>query len=70
MHVKSLYPLLYGDGAFRFNGLWTFWIISGTFQEERDLISSFGDAYRSYQRKVPMLIPYRWFPWNHHQQQQ
>ena len=46
-----------------FNGLWTFWIIAGTFMEERDLIFSFGDAYRSYQRKVPMLIPYRWFPW-------
>ena len=51
-----------------FNGLWTFWIIIGTFLEERDLISSFGDAYRNYQRKVPMLIPYRWFPWNHNQQ--
>jgi protein-S-isoprenylcysteine O-methyltransferase Ste14 len=51
-----------------FNGLWTIWIIIGTFLEERDLIASFGDEYRNYQRKVPMLIPYRWRPWNHNQQ--
>ena len=51
-----------------FNGLWTFWIIIGAFLEERDLIASFGDAYRNYQRNVPMLIPRRRFPWNHHQQ--
>jgi methanethiol S-methyltransferase len=50
-----------------FNGLFTFWIIIGAFLEERDLIASFGDAYRNYQRKVPMLIPYRWLPWNNNQ---
>lgn len=48
-----------------FNGLWTLWIIIGTFLEERDLIVSFGDVYRNYQRSVPMLIPYKWRPWNH-----
>jgi protein-S-isoprenylcysteine O-methyltransferase Ste14 len=52
-----------------FNGLWTFWIIIGTFLEERDLVASFGDAYRKYQRNVPMLIPYRRFFQNRHQQQ-
>lgn len=46
-----------------FNGLWTVWIIIGTILEERDLIAAFGDEYRHYQRKVPMLIPYKWFPW-------
>jgi methanethiol S-methyltransferase len=51
-----------------FNGLWTFWIIIGAFLEERDLIASFGDAYRNYQRNVPMLIPCRWFPRHHDQQ--
>jgi methanethiol S-methyltransferase len=40
-----------------FNGLWTFWIIIGAFLEERDLIATFGDAYRDYQQEVPMLIP-------------
>jgi len=51
-----------------FNGLWTAWIIIGTFLEERDLIAFFGDAYRNYQRNVPMLIPYRWEPWNQNKQ--
>ncbi len=40
-----------------FNGRWTFWIIIGAFLEEGVLITSFGVAYRNYQRKVPMLIP-------------
>jgi protein-S-isoprenylcysteine O-methyltransferase Ste14 len=40
-----------------FNGLWTAWIIVGTRLEEADLITEFGDAYRSYRRSVPMLIP-------------
>lgn len=54
---------------FLFNGLWTFWIIIGSFLEERDLVASFGDAYRNYQRNVQMLIPYKWFFRNRHQQQ-
>jgi len=48
-----------------FNGLWTSWIIVGAFLEEKDLIASFGDAYRNYQRNVPMLIPYKWRLWNY-----
>lgn len=42
-----------------FNVLWTAWIIVGAVFEERDLVASYGEAYRSYQSKVPMLIPYR-----------
>jgi protein-S-isoprenylcysteine O-methyltransferase Ste14 len=45
-----------------FNGLWTVWIVIGSILEERDLVSEFGDAYREYQRRVPMLIPHRLRP--------
>jgi protein-S-isoprenylcysteine O-methyltransferase Ste14 len=44
-----------------FNILWTAWIIVGTVLEERDLVADFGESYRDYQHKVPMLIPLR-FP--------
>ena len=42
-----------------FNVLWTLWLIIGAVLEERDLTADFGDAYRRYQREVPMLIPWR-----------
>ena len=42
-----------------FNVLWTVWIIIGTMMEERDLVSYFGDQYSIYQKKVPMIIPYK-----------
>jgi len=42
-----------------FNVLWTAWIVVGTLFEEADLLDDFGDVYRDYQRKVPMLIPWR-----------
>lgn len=40
-----------------FNVLWTGWIVGGTWLEERDLVAQFGDAYRKYQQRVPMLMP-------------
>lgn len=42
-----------------FNVLWTVWIWVATGWEERDLVNDFGEAYRGYQRRVPMLIPWR-----------
>jgi hypothetical protein len=45
-----------------FNVLWTAWIYIGAFLEERDLVANFGEAYREYKRKVPMLIPWRIHP--------
>ncbi|UCE61419.1 MAG: isoprenylcysteine carboxylmethyltransferase family protein [Phycisphaerales bacterium] len=45
-----------------FNVLWTVWIIVGTVLEERDLVSAFGETYRDYQGKVPMLIPHNLRP--------
>jgi len=42
-----------------FNVLWTAWMVVGAILEERDLLADFGEVYRDYQRKVPMLIPWR-----------
>ncbi len=41
------------------NVLWTAWICVGARLEERDLVADFGDRYREYQRRVPMLVPWR-----------
>lgn len=40
-----------------FNLLWTAWIVIGAILEERDLVDVFGEDYRTYQEKVPMLLP-------------
>ncbi len=57
------YPDLTADRLL-FNTSWTGWIVVGTVLEERDLVAVFGQAYRDYQRRVPMLIPYRLNPAN------
>ncbi len=41
-----------------FNFLWTGWMVVATRLEERDLAADFGDGYREYQRRVPMLVPH------------
>jgi len=41
-----------------FNLLWTLWIVIGSYLEENDLIAEFGDVYREYQKRVPMLVPF------------
>ncbi len=42
-----------------FDALWTAWIVVGTILEERDLVAEMGEAYLAYQRRVPMLVPWR-----------
>ena len=44
-----------------FNVLWTIWLVVGSIFEERDLVRVFGNEYREYQLKVPMLIPIKGF---------
>jgi len=52
------YPVLTTDRLL-FNVLWTVWVFAGTVLEERDLVATFGEPYREYQRRVPMLLPFR-----------
>ena len=40
-----------------FNLLWSVWMVVATRLEERDLAADFGEAYRDYQRRIPMLLP-------------
>lgn len=44
-------------GRLCFCVLTTAYILIGVRIEERDLVRAFGDDYRSYQRRVPMLVP-------------
>ncbi|MCE5274564.1 MAG: hypothetical protein LLG43_05445 [Deltaproteobacteria bacterium] len=40
-----------------FDVLWSAWIFGATRLEEHDLVRDFGNQYREYQARVPMLIP-------------
>lgn len=51
-------PDLTGDRLL-FNLLWSGWLLLGTVLEERDLMRVFGDDYRRYRRRVPMLLPWK-----------
>lgn len=42
-----------------FSITWTLWVVLGTWLEERDLVTEFGETYRQYQKTVPMLLPWR-----------
>jgi len=42
------------------NVILTFYLIVGTFLEEKKLIGEFGEKYAAYQNRVSMLIPFKW----------
>ena len=42
------------------NVIFTAYLIVGTYLEEKKLAGEFGENYRNYQKKVPMLIPHAW----------
>jgi len=52
------HPVLTVD-KFLYDVIWTIWMVIGTMLEERDLLVEFGDSYRAYREKAPMLIPYK-----------
>lgn len=66
----GLFIALFGEGIIHWPtifsvGLFPLIVVIFTWlarREERDMIDTFGDDYRAYQRKVPMFIP-RWEQW-------
>jgi protein-S-isoprenylcysteine O-methyltransferase Ste14 len=42
------------------NGLLTIYLLIGIYLEENKLVKEFGDQYRSYQKRVSRLLPYKW----------
>lgn len=40
------------------NAVLTIYVVIGTILEEKKLVLEFGDAYKEYQREVPMVIPF------------
>ena len=42
------------------NAVLTVYVVVGTLLEEHKLVSEFGDAYRDYQRRVSMFLPFKW----------
>lgn len=45
-------------GHLLFTGMMTAYILIGTRMEERDLVAEHGDAYTSYRRRVPGIVPW------------
>jgi len=42
------------------NAILTSYLIVGTYLEEKKLIGEFGEKYLAYQKRVSMLMPYKW----------
>ena len=42
------------------NVIFTLYLIVGTILEEKKLVREFGGKYQSYQKKVSMLVPFKW----------
>ena len=42
------------------NTILTSYVVAGAYLEEKKLVREFGEKYRAYQKRVSMLIPYKW----------
>lgn len=42
------------------NVILTAYLIVGTYLEEKKLVREFGEKYLAYQKRVSMLVPYKW----------
>ncbi len=42
------------------NVIFTVYLIVGTCLEEKKLVGEFGEKYLAYQKRVSMLLPYKW----------
>lgn len=47
------------DAMFAFALISVIYLVIGSRLEEEKLVAQFGEAYRKYQREVPMLLPFR-----------
>jgi len=61
-HLCELFAWSIGSGLLACWALTGFAIITGAMMighEERELVARFGEAYREYQQRVPLLLPHR-----------
>lgn len=59
-HLCELFAWSIGSGLLACWTLTAFALITGAVMirhEERELVSRFGDSYREYQRRVPVIVP-------------
>lgn len=59
LFLWSCYPCL-DFATLITNVILTAYLIMGAILEEQKLVVEFGDAYREYQKRVPMLLPMPW----------
>lgn len=56
--VWGVLPIFPTDAMLGFSMISTIYLIIGSRLEEEKLVAQFGEAYRRYQREVPMLLPF------------
>lgn len=57
--VWGVLPISPTDAMLGFSMISTIYLVIGSRLEEEKLVAQFGEAYRRYQREVPMLLPFK-----------